>query len=137
MDAARRRPGGARPGVPQADDGETLAVVDPLNHLPTRQAVLAERALLARLGGGCQVPMGAVCRVEGDVLTLRGAVVRPDGSERIEAEGSGAADHPEEIGRQVAEELLARVRGPILVCEEGVRDSVYDSRTGQERFRRE
>ena len=86
-------------------------MVDPLNHLPTRRAVLAERAMLSALGGGCQVPMGAVSRVAGEVLTLRGAVVRPDGSERIEAEGSGPAADPEGIGRRVAEELLARVRG--------------------------
>ena len=96
------------------DDGETLTVVDALNHFPTRQAVLAERAMLSTLGGGCQVPMGAVCRVDGDVLTLRGAVVRPDGSERIEAEGKGAADHPEQIGRLVAEELLARGSGDLF-----------------------
>ncbi len=96
------------------DDGETLTVVDALNHFPTRRAVLAERAMLSALGGGCQVPMGAVCRVDGDVLTLRGAVVRPDGSERIEAEGKGAADHPEQIGRQVAEELLARGAGKLI-----------------------
>jgi hydroxymethylbilane synthase len=95
----------------RAGDRATLAVMDPLNHLPTRRAVLAERAMLSALGGGCQVPMGVVSRVDGEVLTLRGAVVRPDGSERVEAEGSGAADQPESVGRRVAEELLARGAG--------------------------
>ena len=92
----------------RADDAETLAAVRRLNHLPTQRAVLAERAMLLALGGGCQVPMGAVCQVTGEVLSLRGAVVRPDGTQRIEAELSGPADAPEAVGRRVAEELLAR-----------------------------
>jgi hydroxymethylbilane synthase len=91
----------------RSGERETLALVERLNHLPTRQAVLAERAMLSALGGGCQVPMGAVCRVTGDVLALRGAVVRPDGGERVEAEGSGPAHDPETVGRRVAETLLA------------------------------
>jgi hydroxymethylbilane synthase len=92
----------------RADDAETLAPVRRLNHLPTQRAVLAERAMLLALGGGCQVPMGAVCRVTSELLSLRGAVVRPDGTQRIEAELSGSADDPEAVGRRVAEELLAR-----------------------------
>src|SRR5262249_33362217 len=86
----------------RADDAATLAVVTRLSHAPTQRAVRAERALLRALGGGCQVPMGAVCRAEGDVLWLRGAVVRPDGTRRAEAELSGPADDPEALGRRVA-----------------------------------
>jgi hydroxymethylbilane synthase len=98
----------------RADDAETLAAVRRLNHLPTQRAVLAERAMLLALGGGCQVPMGAVCQVTGEVLSLRGAVVRPDGTQRIEAELSGPADDPETVGRRVAEELLARGAGHLF-----------------------
>jgi hydroxymethylbilane synthase len=98
----------------RGDDGEVLAALAPLNHAPTRGAVLAERAMLSALGGGCQVPMGVVSRVNGEVLTLRGAVVRPDGGERIEAAGSGPADQPEGVGRRVAEELLARGAGALF-----------------------
>ena len=92
----------------RADDAPTLAVVARLSHPPTQRAVLAERELLRALGGGCQVPMGAVCRLDGDVLWLRGAVVRPDGTRRVEAELSGSADDPEALGRRVADDLLAR-----------------------------
>src|SRR5262249_25240035 len=53
----------------RAGDRETLGLVQPLNHLPTRQAVLAERALLRALGGGCQVPIGAAATVAGETLT--------------------------------------------------------------------
>jgi hydroxymethylbilane synthase len=98
----------------RADDTATLAVVARLSHPPTQRAVLAERALLRALGGGCQVPMGVVCRWAGDALSLRGAVVRPDGSERVEAELSGPADDPEALGRRVAEELLARGAGRLF-----------------------
>jgi hydroxymethylbilane synthase len=92
----------------RADDRETLAFAEWLNHRPTRQAVLAERAMLRALGGGCQVPMGAVCRVTGEELALRGAVVKPDGTRRVEAEQSGPADDPEALGRRVADDLLSR-----------------------------
>ncbi len=98
----------------RADDRETLGLVERLNHLPTRRAVLAEREMLRALGGGCQVPMGAVCRIAGDVLVLRGAVVRANGTQRVEAELSGLADDPEGIGRRVAGELLARGVGKLL-----------------------
>jgi hydroxymethylbilane synthase len=98
----------------RAGDRDVLALVGQLNYGPTRLAVLAERAMLRALGGGCQVPMGAVCRVEGDALTLRGAVVRPDGTRRVEAEQSGPADDAEGIGRRVAEELLGRGAGKLF-----------------------
>ncbi len=98
----------------RADDRETLALLGRLNDRPTRQAVLAERAMLRALGGGCQVPMGAVSRVSGGALALRGAVVRPDGARRVEAEQTGPADDAEGIGRRLAEVLLARGAGDLL-----------------------
>jgi hydroxymethylbilane synthase len=98
----------------RADDGEVLSVVGRLSHGPTHRAVLAERALLRALGGGCQVPLGVACRVAGEVLSLRGAVLRPDGTRRVEAELSGPADDPEAVGRRVAAELLARGAGEML-----------------------
>jgi hydroxymethylbilane synthase len=98
----------------RAGDRDALALVGQLDHRPTRLAVLAERAMLRALGGGCQVPMGAVCRVGGDALTLRGAVVRPDGTDRVEAEQCGPADDAEGIGRRVAEELLGRGAGKLF-----------------------
>lgn len=89
------------------DDSITLGLLERLNHGPTRQAVLAERALLRGLGGGCLVPLGASARVEGDRLLLRGAVLSPDGRKRIAAEHSGAAAEAEVVGQQLAEILLA------------------------------
>jgi hydroxymethylbilane synthase len=92
----------------RADDGETLRLLEPLNDAPSRQAVLAERALLRGLGGGCLVPIGAAARVEGDALSLRGAVLSPDGRERIAGQTTGPAADAEALGRRLAEDLLAR-----------------------------
>jgi hydroxymethylbilane synthase len=91
----------------RTEDAAMLALLDHLNDGPSRQAVLAERALLRGLGGGCLVPIGASARVEGARLTLRGVVLSPDGGQRVAAETSGAAIEAEAIGQQLAETLLA------------------------------
>jgi hydroxymethylbilane synthase len=91
----------------RADDAVTLGLLDRLNDWPTHHAVLAERALLRALGGGCLLPLGAVSRAEGDRLLLRAAVLSPDGRQRIAAEHSGAADNAEAVGQQLAQMMLA------------------------------
>ena len=58
---------------------------DPASHA----AVLAERAFLSHLGGGCQMPLGTHTVVASHRLTLRGALVSPDGSRRLEEEVQG------------------------------------------------
>jgi hydroxymethylbilane synthase len=93
-------------------DAETRALVSAVNHSPTHQAVLAERAFLRALQGGCQVPIGAAASVHGGELSLRGAVLSPDGSRRIEGTMSGA--NAEEIGENLARELLKRGAGELL-----------------------
>jgi hydroxymethylbilane synthase len=98
----------------RTDDAVTLGLLSPLNHGPTRQAVLAERALLRGLGGGCLVPIGACARVEGERMTLRGAVLTPDGNQRVAAETSGAAAEAEAVGQRLAEMLFGRGAGELL-----------------------
>jgi hydroxymethylbilane synthase len=98
----------------RAEDQATREVVEQLNHAPTRQAVLAERALLRSLGGGCLVPIGALATVEGATLTLRGAVLPPDGTQRIEGQTTGLAVEAEVLGQRLAADLLARGAGPLL-----------------------
>jgi hydroxymethylbilane synthase len=89
------------------EDTITLGLLDRLNDPATRQAVLAERALLRGLGGGCLVPIGASAHVEGERLTLRGAVLSPDGRHRVADEMSGVAAEAESVGQQLAERLLS------------------------------
>ncbi len=91
----------------RADDAATRALLSPLNDPPTRQAVLAERALLRGLGGGCLVPIGAAAAVGDGRLSLRGVVLPPDGSARVAAEESGPAGEAEAVGARLAAAILA------------------------------
>jgi hydroxymethylbilane synthase len=87
-------------------DSELLALLAPLEHTPTRQRVLAERAMNRALQGGCQVPIGSYSEVEGDQLWLRGLVGRPDGSRVLHAEIRGPLLQAEALGAALAGQLL-------------------------------
>ena len=103
----------------RADDPAALAVLGPLNHGPTRQAVLAERALLRGMGGGCLVPIGARGVVKGDRLMLAAAVLAPDGSRRVADEAEGAAAEAEAIGKALADRMLAHGARELLAMRAG------------------
>ena len=90
------------------DDAATRESVEPLNHPPTHQAVLAERAMLAALEGGCLAPIAAWGRIEADRLTLTGRVLRADGSEKLEVELSAPPADAVSLGVNVADALLAQ-----------------------------
>lgn len=98
----------------RTDDEDIRLLLDRLNHAPTRAGVLAEREMLRGLGGGCSVPIGAVSTIVHDTLTLRGVVLLPDGSKRIEAEVSGHLEDAELIGEQLAGVLLGRGAAELL-----------------------
>ena len=76
--------------------------------------VAAERALSARLDGGCQVPIGAYSVLEGDTLRLRGQVAKPDGTTIVRAEVRGDAADAHALGIGLAETLLERGADAIL-----------------------
>jgi hydroxymethylbilane synthase len=86
-------------------DADALRVLAGLEDTNTRCAVNAERAALAGLGGGCQVPIGAWGRVEGGKLLLDVAVLSPDGAQRLWEKDSGSTAEAEAIGRRVARRL--------------------------------
>ena len=90
----------------RSSDAQVPAVVAPLDHAPTTGAVAAERAFLAALGGGCNVPLGAYARWVPEGLRLGAFVARADGSVLVRGERTGA--EPEAVGRAVAEDLLSR-----------------------------
>lgn len=98
----------------RADDARVRALLAPLEHAPTRLAVVAERAFLARLEGGCTVPMAGYALVEGERLWLRGLVGRPDGSQVVRGERQGHVREGAALGLALAEELLARGAADIL-----------------------
>ena len=82
------------------------AAVAPLDHAATARAVAAERAFLERLGGGCNVPLGAHAFEAGAELELVAFVAAPDGGALVRAERRGG--DAAELGHALAEELLAR-----------------------------
>jgi len=89
----------------RADDAATRALLASLDDLPTRWAVEAERSLLFHLGGGCQVPLGALGEVRGQMLTLRAAVLATDGSRRIAGEETGQVAEAPAVGERLAARL--------------------------------
>ncbi len=69
------------------------------------QQITAERSFLNELEGGCQIPIGAYARIEGDDLYLSGLVAMPDGSKELRAELKGKACDAESIGRTLAKQI--------------------------------
>lgn len=99
----------------RADDELTIAALARLDDPATRAAVTAERSALAALAGGCLAPVGAWARIEADGrLALSACVVSVDGARRLDAERRGRRDRPLELGREVADELLAQGAAEII-----------------------
>jgi hydroxymethylbilane synthase len=85
-----------------------------LNDVSTQQAVTCERAALAALGGGCQLPIGAFARLADDSIELMAIVISPDGRFALKVQMSGARAHPEDLGGRAADDLLRRGADRIL-----------------------
>lgn len=88
-------------------DSGVMDALAPFDHAETRSAVTAERALLAELEGGCQIPLGAWARIENQQLQLDAGVLAGDGSECIARRAAGSPETADKIGRQLARDLLA------------------------------
>jgi hydroxymethylbilane synthase len=86
------------------------AVEDP----PTRQAVDAERAFLTAVGGTCVTPLAGHAEIAGDRLTLRAAILQPDGSRIVRGERTGTAGDGARLGAELARELLAQGGAEVL-----------------------
>jgi hydroxymethylbilane synthase len=83
-----------------------------LNHELTEKAVLAERAMLRALEGGCRVPVGVTSTVSGGVVRLGGLVISPDGALAYRGEAEG--EEPEEVGKRLAFDLLEQGAAVVL-----------------------
>jgi hydroxymethylbilane synthase len=88
------------------DDAALREEFDFLNDLPTCLEVQAERALLKRLGGGCQVPVGARAEIFGELMEITAVVADARGQELCRAELAGMAQNAEDLGRALADRLL-------------------------------
>jgi hydroxymethylbilane synthase len=87
-------------------------VYEALDHEATGKAVLAERAMLNALEGGCRVPVGALGVVEASRVRLRGVVASPDGALVYRGEAEG--EEPREVGKRLARDLLAQGAAVVL-----------------------
>jgi len=90
----------------RADRTDVRELTAFLDHSASRICVEAERAMLARLDGGCQVPIAGYARLDGDTLTLEGLVAEPDGSRLLRRSVRGDADRAADLGHHLAEDLL-------------------------------
>lgn len=96
----------------RAGDTATREAVAFLDDTDTRRSVTCERALLNRMGGGCQVPIGAYAEVRGADLHLQAVVANPDGGQILRESGGG--QDPAALGERVAVSLLDRGGRQIL-----------------------
>jgi hydroxymethylbilane synthase len=100
----------------RTDGVDLRAILAPLNHTATAQAVAAERKVSKIFGGSCQIPLAAFATVDGASMHLRAMVATPDGKRMASAEASGPADQPELLGEQVSALLAAQDASAILAA---------------------
>jgi len=88
------------------DDTATLGLLSALTHRPSRVALRGERAFLARLGGSCTLPAGALLTMGEGRIEMRGFLAAPDGSDLVRDHVAGPVDDPESLGAALAGRLL-------------------------------
>lgn len=107
-------PGQGALAIETRESGDVRAICAELNHPPTQAAVLCERAVLGKLGGGCLLPVGAYAEPNSGSLRLTAIVITPDGAQFVREQGTGALTDAAELGKSVAARLLARGAAEIL-----------------------
>jgi hydroxymethylbilane synthase len=95
-------------------DPAVQSCMDPLDDWETRATVETERAFLARLEGGCQVPIAGRAKLKGDTIEFTGLISEVDGSVMLRETISGPVADRQELGEQLAERLLDRGGREIL-----------------------
>jgi len=93
----------------RADDARAKDMLDAIHDLETGQRLAAERAFLGALDGSCETPIAGLATLDGDTLTLRGEILRTDGSESVADQVSGSIADGPELGRSLAKTLLSQV----------------------------
>ncbi|ADL12086.1 hydroxymethylbilane synthase [Acetohalobium arabaticum] len=96
------------------DDEEIKTLINKIDDQRTRYILQAERGFLERLDGDCQVPIGALAEIEGEEITLEGMVATLDGQKHLRDQITGSVGEAEELGIELAEELIAKGAEKIL-----------------------
>jgi hydroxymethylbilane synthase len=98
----------------RAGDADVRAMVTPIGDAEASASLAAERAVVTALGGGCQLPLGAVAVHDRGSLSVHAVVAWPDGHDVIRRTVSGSTEQAVALGRQVAEELVTAGATEIL-----------------------
>ncbi|MDI6712527.1 MAG: hydroxymethylbilane synthase [Anaerosomatales bacterium] len=101
------------------DDEEMRHVMERIGHPETMECVTAERVVMRRLEGGCQVPIGAYARIEGATMVMDAMVGSLDGSTIVRRRVEGPAEDPVGLGERMVRELLDGGAGEILASIRG------------------
>ena len=98
----------------RADDDRMAGILRAVDHAATRYAATAERAFLERLGGGCQVPVGAFAQSEGDLMNLTVFLGSPDGQQTFQAKVRGLTRSPHQLAADAHLAIVERGGGRLL-----------------------
>ena len=107
----------------RSDDGTARGIARKIDDPIAAAALTAERAVVTRLGGGCQMPIGAYAIASEHGLALTAVVVSVDGARRVRSETRGLLTEAELVGAKAAEQLLARGAADILADVDGARSA--------------
>lgn len=97
---------GALAVVAREGNRKVVEALARVNHWLSMAEVLAERAFVRKIGGGCKVPLGAIARAQNGTLSLCASILSPDGKEKIHTSEFGDLASPEALGLKVAQEML-------------------------------
>jgi hydroxymethylbilane synthase len=98
----------------RADDRRSRALVQPAGDMAAGLSLAAERAVVTALGGGCQLPLGAIALLDHGTFRMHGVVASPDGRRTIRREARGPQEDPAGVGARLAEELVRAGADEIL-----------------------
>lgn len=89
-------------------EDEIIKTLEDINHTHTMMEVLIERSFLNTLEGGCSAPIGARATLKGDTIHFKGGIFEPDGSDKAVIEAETSATEWQEMGRNMAEQVLRK-----------------------------
>jgi hydroxymethylbilane synthase len=98
----------------RSNDSKTIAAVQKLNHPATHACVIAERALLAALHGGCLAPIAGWARMDGTQIAMDAVVLSADGKQKLAVSGNAPMEYAKGLGKQLAQRLQAQGADELL-----------------------
>ncbi len=96
------------------DDAATRRLMEGLDHLETKRAVTSERAVMARLEGGCQLPLAVFAEIRKGEFHIKARLASVAGERMVEKERTGSPDDSMQLGEDLAEDVLAHGGAEIL-----------------------